>query len=328
MILRTLAFVAGLYCCISVEAQSIHFSNYEHASHSLSPALIGAYSGSLKVGMNLREQYRAFIGNPFQTATAFVDAPIAAGLPENQWLGIGLELSNTQAGDLSLQRTGSRLGIAYHRSSGKKHKKIMGVGFQLSMVNNQIRNRDAAKFEDEILGLTQSLDQSLLENQNSTKLFLNAGAYFKKQFNKKTSFHGGVSLQNFSATNEPLPLTLGIYGEWTIKRSKKISLNPSFLIQTHSRLYNTVGSIGIRDNNFLNKNIAIEYRLGYRLNDAIIAGLIVDVGQWSAGIHYDLTVSSARNYNGLNGALQIGVSRTFIIYPKVKKKLLDICPRL
>ena len=324
----TLALLVGLYSYVCTQAQSIHFSDYSHAAHSLSPALIGDYSGSLKVGTTTREQYRAFISNPFKTTTAFVDAPIAAGLPENQWLGVGAEFSNTEAGDLSLQRLSTRLGLSYHRALDKRFKTVVGLGFQLATINNSIKNREAAKFEDEILGLSESLDQNLLRNQNSTDLVVHTGAYLKKRFNKTVSFHGGISIQNISVTEKRLPFTYGIYGQWSITKSKKISLHPSFIFQTHSGLTNAVAFLGLKEKNFLNKDITIEYRLGYRLRDALIAGFRIKKGQWSAGLHYDLTVSSASNYNGLNGAFEIGLARTFIIYPKVKEKVIHICPRL
>ncbi len=324
----TLALLVGLCSYVCSQAQSIHFSDYNYAAHSLSPALIGAYSGSLKVGATTREQYRAFIANPFVTTTTFVDAPIAAGLPDNQWLGVGLELSKAEAGDLSLQRIATRLGVSYHRALDKRFKTIVGIGFQMGAVNNSIKNREAAKFEDELLGLNQSLDQTLLQNQNSTQILFHSGAYIKRKFNKKTSFHGGVSVQNVPTSDKVLPITYGVYGQWEIKTSKKISLHPSFIYQTHTGLNNAVAFFGLKDWNFLNKNVAIQYRLGYRLKDAVIAGVLVDLGQWSAGVHYDMTVSSASNYNGLNGAIQIGVSRTFIIYPRVKEKIKQICPRL
>lgn len=174
----------------------------------------------------------------------------------------------------------------------------------------------------------QSLDQSLLDNQNATQYLFHAGAYLKKRFNKKVRFHGGISIQNLPISDATVPLTFMAYGQWAIKKSKKISWHPSFLLQTQNNIYNAVAMMGIRDSKFLNKNISIEYRLGHRFRDALIAGLSVDWGQWEASMHYDMTLSSARNYNGLNGAFELGMSRTFIIYPKVKEKIIHICPRL
>lgn len=329
MMIRTiLALLVGLCSYVCTLAQSIHLSDYEQTPHSLSAALIGDYVGSLRVGTTVREQYRAFITHPFQTTTVFVDAPIAAGLPDNQWLGVGIEISKAEAGDLSLQRIASRIGVSYHRALDKKFSTIIGAGFQTAVINNSIKNPDAAKFEDEILGLTQSTDQNLLENQNGNQLVYHSGAYLKKRFNKKVSFHGGLSLQNISTSENQLPLTFGVYGQWEIKNSKKFSLHPSFVVQRHSGLNNAMAFFGIKQNNFLGKDVSVEYRVGYRMKDAAIAGLRIGFGPWSAGIHYDMTVSSAADYNGLNGAIQLGLSRIFTIYPKVKEEIIQICPRL
>ena len=322
----------------SVSAQLIHFSDYSTAPLSLSPALAGAYQGSLRVGGNYREQYRAFINDPYLTTSLFVDSPLALGLPDNQWIGIGAQVSKTEAGDLSQQQVSTRIGLSYHRALDRKMNTIVGVGVQYSYANRTINNPSAARFEDQLRGLaTVSQDQHLIDNSAASFSGVNAGAYLQKRFNKKLKFEGGLGIDHLTKTafvsassnyENKLPLRYNVYGQWMYRSSKKIILNPSFVYQRYGPVTNLMGILGIRHRFNEKKNMILTYRLGYRLRDAGFLGVGAMFNNYTVHLTYDMTLSSARNYNGTTGALELGFSKIFIIHPRVKHKVIELCPRL
>lgn len=333
-------------CCLTlallslgtVSAQLIHFSDYNTAPLSLSPALAGAYQGSVRIGGNYREQYRAFINDPYQTTTLFVDSPLALGLPENQWIGIGANVSKTEAGDLSQQQVSTRIGLSYHRALDRKMNTIIGIGVQYNYASRTINNPTAARFEDQLVGLvTVSQDQQLIDDAAASYSGLNAGFYIKKRFNKKLRFEGGLGVDHLTKTSfvssassysNKIPLRYNVYGEWMYRSSKKVILNPSFVLQRYGPVSNLMGIFGIRHRYNEKKNMILTYKLGYRIRDAGFLGVGAMFNNYTVSLTYDMTLSSARNYNGTTGALELGFSKIFIIHPRVKHKIVELCPRL
>jgi len=322
--------------CSAALAQNIHFSDYSHAPLVLSPAQSGAYHGSLRVGASYREQYRGFI-TPFQTTAIFVDSPLAVGLPDNQWVGVGVSTAQSWSGELSQKVAASRLGISYHLALDKKHHTTVGIGFQFIHSRRSLGNPAAARFEDQLSGLTTaSGDQQLLDNFNSSYSGFNAGFYLKKRFNKKLRFEGGIGLDHLTKSSfvstsgyvNEIPLKYNIYGCWSYRSSKKIILEPSVVFQRYGPVTNLLGIFGVHHKYNEDKNIILIYRLGYRMNDAAFLGVGSMFRNYTVSLTYDMTLSSARNYNGTTGALEIGVTKIFIIPPKVKQKLIELCPRL
>ncbi len=327
-------------CCVltlSMDAQRIHFSDYGEAQMQLSPALTGAYKGSLRVGLKFREQYRGFIAQPFKTSQVYVDAPRGMKMADHHWIGIGMMMTRSDAGDLSMLGMQTGLSLAYHRALDKKFKTILSLGTQVQHSTLQINNPTAARFEDQLLAMTgESRDQSLIDDFNSQRLAHRTGVAVKKVFNKRIVFQGGISVQmdltqwGTSNAQSRFLNQYSVFGSWDVKLDKKskITWKPSFVVHQAIGLINAVGALGVQHQLNDESDFQITYSCGYRLKDAAILGVSLSNAIWSASLQYDITTSSAQNYNGMNGALEVGVSRVFIIYPKVKEKVLFICPRL
>ena len=103
---------------------------------------------------------------------------------------------------------------------------------------------------------------------------------------------------------------------------------PGFLYQKLSFSDNVVLSTGLSHLLNSEKAVVLKTRLGYRFQDAAIISVGAEFGLYSVMLTYDMTVSSAQIYNGVNGAFQLGFYRIFNIYPKAKVEYKEICPRL
>jgi len=318
--------------------QLVHFSDYSHAPISLSPALAGAYHGSIRVGVTVREQYREFIQEPYKTTSLFIDSPLALGLPENQWIGIGANVSKSEAGALAQQQISTRLGISYHRALDRKFSTVVGIGMQYNLHSRDINNPSVARFEDQLNGqLNTSPDQILLDNFEASFSGFNAGAYLKKRFNKKVQFDGGIGIDNLTKTSfitdqtnylNKIPLRYNVYGNWQIRKSKKVILAPTLILQRYGPVTNVMAILGLRQKFNEKKDIILTYRIGYRYRDAGFAGAGAMFNSFSLALNYDMTLSSAKNHNGMTGALELGFYKIFTIRPRVKHKVIEICPRL
>ena len=316
--------------------QYMHLSEFNHAPMILSPANAGAFNGSIRVGGSYREQFRGFITHPFQTTVLFVDAPIAAGLPENQWLGVGLTVGSTRAGDLEAAISRVSGSLSYHRFMDRKQRKVFGVGLQYTFNNITIGDPTTARFEDELVGsVERSDDHNLLQSMMSSRMGISGGLYFQNKYSKRLTYRLDLAVQNavsFStqtalgeeASLRQLTANVG----FSYQLNNLWMIEPGLLFQKLSFSNNTVVSTGLSHLLNREKGVILKARLGYRLEDAAIISAGAEFGFNSVMLTYDMTVSSAQVYNGVNGAFQLGFYRIFKIYPKAKVEYKEICPRL
>ena len=334
-----LIITASLLTKVS-SGQFMHLSEFDHAPMILSPANAGAFNGSVRVGASYREQFRGFITHPFQTTVLFVDAPIAAGLPDNQWLGVGMTVGSTSAGDLATAISRVSASLSYHRFLDRKQRKTFGGGLQITVNNVSIGDLGAARFEDELLDSgTVSDDRSLLQSMMSSRMGLSGGLYFQNKYSKRLTYKIGLAMQNalaFStqtstqtAGSNPASIRqLTANVDFAYQLNNRWMFEPGFLYQKLSFSDNVVLSTGLSHLLNSEKAVVIKTRLGYRFQDAAIISVGAEFGLYSVMLTYDMTVSSAQIYNGVNGAFQLGFYRIFNIYPKAKVEYKEICPRL
>lgn len=316
---------------VGLEAQTLHFSDYSYAALALSPANTGAFHGTLRFNAARREQYRNFIGQAYEDTYISIDSPVSFIINEKHWLGLGISFQQMLAGDLTLEQNAITPAISYHMGLDKEFKSVIGFGAQIQLNQRQINTDKFSSFDElESPGLF-SLDRELLDNSNRNNLGLHVGAYFRKQFNKKVEFRGGLAIHNIVTSNSEIskstsPLRFNAHATWGIKKNKKVTWLPQLIIQRYSTVSNIMGLLNLEYN--FSENIGINYRLGYRLNDALLFGARVTLKGWTIGVNYDMTISSATPYNGVNGALEIGVHKIIIFHPRIKTTTIQLCPRL
>ena len=94
----------------------------------------------------------------------------------------------------------------------------------------------------------------------------------------------------------------------------------------------------LRINNNKKSPTRLNYGLSYRVGDAAILTVGFQYKDWNFAINYDMTLSSAANYNSNNGGPEIGIFKIFTFKKKPKKITTPnkryklpakaICPRL
>jgi len=72
----------------------------------------------------------------------------------------------------------------------------------------------------------------------------------------------------------------------------------------------------------------LELGVGYRIADALQFLLGFDFRGWKINGAFDMTTSTAADYNNSFGAYELGIYKIIDLYPKADIKLIQICPRL
>jgi type IX secretion system PorP/SprF family membrane protein len=113
----------------SVQAQDMHFSQFNGAPMILNPALAGGISGMYRVTGIYRNQWNS-VTTPYVTFGGSFDAPIKRDIAIDDHLGGGISIYNDRSGDGNLANLTALATAAYHKFFGENSNMSLSVGLQ------------------------------------------------------------------------------------------------------------------------------------------------------------------------------------------------------
>ena len=306
-------------------AQDLHFSNYAASPHNLSPAKVGDFYGTYKIGAIIRDQFSSFFNQGFRTQGLFAEANVPYAFKPHHWTSVGVFFDNDKSGDLGLGRNMVGVNVAYHLALDYDYRNVLSVGLQYSYVSLQL---DPTKAKNLFL------DDNVLDFYNNSYSDFNLGFSFKSRLNKSSIFEIGTGLYHLIASTKDVatrgsddlfPLRVNAYTALSVRTSKKISITPRIQYSKAEEASNLAAQfIGTY---WLEKS-EIDFGVGYRFGDAIQFLMGYHIKNWTITGAFDMTVSSAAPYNDRTGAFELGAYTILAKYPKAKVELIEICPRL
>lgn len=371
MNIKNLLFVVLTIFATTLFAQDKHFTLYDMAPLRINPANTGAFEGTVRVGGIYRDQstlgkYRTpsfyadapilMLGKRNWVGVGILFLSDKAGT---------LELGETQAalsGAIHRMmdkkgKTKLTLGLQASRTSRKL----------ADYIRPATPDRDGARYADALdagLGGHQTMDPFSMntgtDGPESMGLDFGLGLLLKSEINKTTNLRVGVSFMhllrpdyalnpnsgggttppptppipspNQTPDDERRPLTTILHGGLDIDLNDKMTLNPSFFMQT------TQGTpvelavqawVGYKLNE--EKDIKFNFGLGYRASDAGEILLGMDYGDLRAALSYDITLSSQNDYTpayASTGGFELSAFYIFKVFKKPVIKPAILCPKL
>jgi len=336
----------GLFFSGQLQAQDLHFTQFQFAPLTINPALAGSYSGSYRVGGIYRDQYSSVATNGFKTLSFMADAPVIRGFRKNDWIAVGLGVDAfDRAGVVGYKRSYYRITGAYHFSLDKKQTSIFTVGLQMNQSSVSVNRlmRDATRTG--IVTGVEDQDVSAFNQAGSGGEDINDGyadyvlGLMYNSRGKDSDLKIGLSAARLLGPElrlgggqgvgiEELDMRITAFGTYTMQVNDKTSFSPSILFQRQGAASEIVaqGSIGYLINPA--KGVKLNGGLGMRLGDALQFMVGVDMKDLRVGVGYDMNISGLTAASGTVGAFEIGVAYYGKIYRKPKIKPVVVCPRL
>lgn len=334
----TTSIILFVCTCVNlcINAQDIHSSDYRFNQLLLNPANAGSFSGDIRAGLSYRDQFRTFIGEAYTSAHVWADSPVSFVINKKQWIGAGFHLFMDRTGDLGLSRNGAAINLGYHYSFDDDYSKIIGLGIQYGQHQFKLLSEENAIFSDDN-GMSRSQDHDLLTNFDYNYATVNIGLNYKQIVASDGLLELGLSIYNanqpkINNTNSTNPSKVKsrfnsyarYFANFSTSWNGSLSLITSFMgTNSNVILKSDIGFSYNEDNE--NK---INFGLGYRLQDALLLSIGMEYKSWIVGLNYDLTISSASNYNNTVGGVELGIIKYFQIHKKPEVKPELICPRL
>ena len=310
------------FCCFNalyIQAQDIHFSQFERSYLNLNPALTGSFDGDYRFNGNFKNQWST-ISETYQTFS--VSAEAKSPLKDAKNFNLGLSAFNDEAGIGGLQTTQIGISIAYNKGLNKDSSLIGKVGIQTGTTSRSI-NFNRFTFDQQYNG--RFFDPSLangeqLSRDGYTNIHLHAGAGIeliheprKKAFLNIAFFNLTSPNQGFLGSNIPLDLRTTINGSFDYYISQKMDLLPAFIFSKQGSYKEVVLGSEVRyrlnGSNYLKRNLY--GGVWYRNTDALIVSAAIDYHQWQLGASYDINISDLEIASNNRGGLELAITYIF-----------------
>jgi type IX secretion system PorP/SprF family membrane protein len=331
-------FLFGLFfiLLINVNAQDVHFSQYNMSPLTVNPALTGQFNGCVRLNGNYRNQWSSILGKgAFNTMAASLDATLMKEKMGGNFFGVGLNFFNDKAGDLSYSTQAIGFSFSYSRILAKKKPMVVSLGFNGTNWQKSI-DKAAIILEDPTEGVLISPNVSFMD--------FSVGAFVYHAPVAKFNYNFGFSITHLNKANQSLikstdeigtklQLHTGAY----IMVSDAFTLIPNiyYINQLKARELNVnlVGKVLIDENG--KSETAVYFGMGTRVAnpsiDALIAYFRFDIARLSIGLSYDFNISQlhyvSNNQAGPELSLQyvIGCPKSKAVIYNKRKKIY--CPK-
>lgn len=328
--------ISNFLFVISLHAQDLHFSQFFNSPLTINPANTGFIpDADYRIGANYRTQWSSVMSVPYKTTSVFLDAQLFRDRLENGWLGLGAVLLTDVAGSGSLRSTKIYGSLAYHQMLG--FSSLLSAGFNVGWANKRI-DGSKLKFPDQFDGkfFDNSLPTAVVLNKNNVNyLDIQAGmnyAYFPQE---NIYINAGYSIQHVNRPKETffsdnssqgrIPMRHIAFLNAILKLNDKLIINPNIYFTTQAKATELV--VGLNGN--YNLSAAGEKQLlagvYYRLGDAIVPMVGLEVYNVKFTFSYDVTMSKLNKFNGYRGGSEFSLIKKGFYPDNVEH--VTLCPK-
>jgi type IX secretion system PorP/SprF family membrane protein len=336
---KHLCILIGSLIAGSVSSQDIHFSQYNETPSLINPALTGSQY-VLRAGAIYRSQWGS-VTTPYQTFGASFEMKLKASAWDKvdpyrsksykkafSRMAAGLSFFNDKAGDGDMGISNVNLSLATYIKTGRQS--TLSLGLQGTVVQKTV-NFSKFVFSNQYNGTMYDPTMNSMEDPStgsfvymdfSSGLLYN---YIKEESttgeNDFLRFDVGAALFHFNSpkqdflsnSSERLTGKVVAHTKFLIGiPMSKVAVAPSIMCAFQGTqkeiVFGLMGKYYLKDDSrytgYVRKS-SIGLGAYYRTKDAVIANLLLEIGQYAIGISYDLNVSGLSKVTTLRGGPEI-----------------------
>lgn len=321
-----------LLMCMNVKAQDVHFSQFLKTPFLQNPSFAGKFGGDYRGIINYRSQWRSITTNPFQTFGASFDMHLNQDGRKDNFFGIGVSVYSDKAGASTMQTTLADLAVSYHIKINKQS--YISAGLQGGIIQRSI-DPAGLEFDSQFDGSghnpTLNSGEDLL-NISVIKPSFGTGVSYSwadGQSNSVISNNGfsgkklnvGFSIQHFNSPSSVFVSEdrLGMRYIGSVNSSfginnTNLAIQPSGYVFVQKKALDAVfGSVfryTLREQSKFTgvvKGAAISIGGHYRVADALIASVILEMSSFALGFSYDINVSPLTPASQSRGGFELSL---------------------
>ena len=318
--------VLFLLGCLSVNAQDVHFSQFDVNATSLNPAHTGVIERDFRVANNYRNQWGS-VGLPYTTFSVAYDMNVLKQKPFKKGLsdvGVGFSFSQDKAGVSKWSQSQFNLSLSAIQEVSKNTK--MSLGLQTSYAQNSLMV-DNLSWDNQFVNNEYNETMPTRESfANSAKTFvdLSGGVLLESRITEEQIFTGGIAYFHVNKpvytlfSNDKLPSKLVVHASFETPIGGALSMRrivPKFMYVQQGKhqeivvggLYRSVMKESSSHTTYANETY-IDFGAYYRVQDALILVAALDYKNFRFGLSYDTNVSKFKAATKSRGGFEVSLT--------------------
>lgn len=318
--------VLFLLGCLSVNAQDVHFSQFDVNATSLNPAHTGVIERDFRVANNYRNQWGS-VGLPYTTFSVAYDMNVLKQKPFKKGLsdvGVGFSFSQDKAGVSKWSQSQFNLSLSAIQEVSKNTK--MSLGLQTSYAQNSLMV-DNLSWDNQFVNNEYNETMPTRESfANSAKTFvdLSGGVLLESRITEEQIFTGGIAYFHVNKpvytlfSNDKLPSKLVVHASFETPIGGALSMRrivPKFMYVQQGKhqeivvggLYRSVMKESSSHTTYANETY-IDFGAYYRVQDALILVAALDYKNFRFGLSYDTNVSKFKTATKSRGGFEVSLT--------------------
>jgi type IX secretion system PorP/SprF family membrane protein len=323
--MKTKIFISLLFCFLlanvkSNAQQDIHFAQFYELPMLRNPSLAGIFNGKTRFTMAYRNQWES-ITTPYRTMALGTEVKVLRGLADGDFMTLGFQVTNDEAGDSKLKRTQFFPVLNYHKLLNEEKSTLLSLGFMGGIVSESF-DASALKFDDQFVN--GSYSSANTTNQTFSKTAFrywdaSAGLSLSSLINENTKFYVGAALFHFNNSSVTFMKNNvdKLNRKWGFNAGATIKTNTDGKLVVYADHFrqgaNRITQFGfLYSHNFIpvdeETQLSVSAGAVYRWNDALIPVTKLTRNKLSLGLSYDTNISSLKNASRFRGGFEMTLS--------------------
>lgn len=317
---RILNILAFITICSIAHGQDINFSQFYELPLLRNPALAGVYRGDVRVTAAFRNQWNS-VTVPYKTQALGTEMKFGVSANSNDFISLGLQITNDVAGDSRMGKTQILPMLAFHKSVSSERDAYLTLGFLGGGVQERF-DPTQLKFDDQFVnGAYSSTNPTRQTFTNTNVLYWDAAVGMKysdvmandiRYYIGGAYFHFTEPKVAFSQAND-------------IRLNKKVVLNAGLSAPTsdfdrvifYLDYFAQGGSNQAQGGMLFHHDLvqededfstALSIGAFYRVNDAVVPVVKLDYYNWAFGLTYDMNISKLSAASKARGGFELTLS--------------------
>ena len=342
---RLIIYLIMLFFSFNALAQDPHFSQFYASPMTLNPAMTGAIPGYIRVAGNFRSQWAA-VSTPFYTASAAMDMKIltSRGMQDydtHNFLGVGLMALTDQSNNGALKANYTSLSVSHNQQLDRLGNYRLSAGLQGTYVNKAL-DYSKLTFGQQLTPYGYDINLPNGEPRpgfNLNYLDYQAGILFSGRTDERGSmWYIGSSVYHISQPNEsttgqynPLKHRIVVHGmyNYPVDDLNRVYISALYM-KSNFMEERTIGVVysanidGLEDENFVGRSV--QFGAWYRLKDAIIPYVGLQLNAYKIGLTYDVNVSTLSTASNFRGGFELTMVYNFMDDDNARLLSKMLCP--
>jgi type IX secretion system PorP/SprF family membrane protein len=301
-------------------AQDINFSQFYELPLLRNPSLAGSFRGDVRATSAFRTQWNS-VTVPYKTTALGTELKFGVSENSDDYVSVGLQITDDIAGDSKLGKTQILPLLAYHKSVSNEKDAYLSLGFLAGAVQQRF-DPTGLRFDDQFVGGAYSATnptKQVFTNTNVIYWDASVGLTFSSVIGDDTKYYLGAAYFHFMQPK------VAFSPDNDVRLNKKVVFNAGLSAPTgefdHVILYGDVfvqggnnqaqGGILYKHDLFQrDDDEALSFSFGgfYRLNDAVVPVVKLDYYKLGIGLTYDANVNKLKQASQGRGGFELTVS--------------------